>query len=144
MLMAIRDADTAGREETGQSTFRAPPPVDPSPFPSSQKGFSCDRELIRDVVFARPSGFRDRENQSNVGGINVLASRQTDRPQQAAFAQSLTERPAGPGGVVSPASVSDVSFGDKCHSHIGLGGAGQWSAVASSLVSEPFLTVLGS
>src|ERR1700760_663839 len=95
MLMAIRDADTAGRKETGQSTFRASPPVDPSPFPSSQQGFSSDRKLIRDVVFAMPSGFRDRENQSNVGGINVLASRQTDRPQQTALTQSLTKRPAG-------------------------------------------------
>ena len=35
------------------------------------------------------------EDQSNVGEINVLASRQTRRPQQTALTQSLTERAAG-------------------------------------------------
>src|SRR5271154_6569864 len=93
--MAIRNADTAGREETCQPAFRAPPPANLSPFPSSQQRFGSDRELIRDVVLAGPSRLRDKENQSNVGGINVLASRQTHRPQQTALTQSLTKRPAG-------------------------------------------------
>ena len=95
VLMAIRNADTAGREETCQPTFGAPPPADPLPFPFGQQRFSRDRGLIRDVVFAGLSGLRDGEDQGNVGGIDVLASRQTHRPQQTALAQSLTERPAG-------------------------------------------------
>ena len=95
VLMAIRNADTAGREETGQPTFCAAPPIDPLPFSSSQQRFGRDWGLIRDVVFAGLSGLRDGEDQGNVGGIDVLASRQTHRPQQAAHAQSLTERPAG-------------------------------------------------
>ena len=95
VLMAIRNADTAGREETCQPTFGAPPPTDLLPFPSGQQRFSRDRGLIRDVVFAGLSGLRDGEDQGNVGGIDVLASRQTHRPQQTALAQSLTERPAG-------------------------------------------------
>jgi hypothetical protein len=33
VLMAIRNADTAGREETCQPTFGSPPPADPLPFP---------------------------------------------------------------------------------------------------------------
>jgi len=69
-LMALRNADTAGREETCQPTFRAPPPADPSPFSSSQQRLGGDRELIRNVVFARPSHFRDGEDQSNVGPID--------------------------------------------------------------------------
>src|SRR5258708_13435658 len=93
--MAIRNADTAGREETCQPTFGAPPPADPLPFPSGQQRFGSDRGLIRDVVFAGLSGLRDGEDQGNVGGINVLASRQTHPPQQTALAQSLTETPAG-------------------------------------------------
>jgi hypothetical protein len=32
VLMAIRNADTADREETCQPTFGAPPPTDPLPF----------------------------------------------------------------------------------------------------------------
>ena len=95
VLMAIRHADTAGREETCQPAFRAPPPANLSPFSSSQQRFGSDRELIRDVVLAGPSRLRDGEDQSNVGEINVLASRQTRRPQQTALTQSLTERPAG-------------------------------------------------
>jgi len=95
VLMAIRNADTAGREETCQPTFGAPPPADLLPFSTGQQRFSRDRGLIRDVVFAGLSGLRDGEDQGNVGGIDVLASRQTHCPQQTALAQSLTERPAG-------------------------------------------------
>ena len=36
VLMAIRNADTAGREETCQPTFGAPPPTDPLPFAFGQ------------------------------------------------------------------------------------------------------------
>jgi hypothetical protein len=73
VLMAIRNADTAGREETCQPTFGAPPPADPLPFPSSQQRFGSDRGLIRDVVFAGLSGLRDGEDQGNVGGLKVVA-----------------------------------------------------------------------
>ena len=93
--MAIRNADTAGREETCQPTFGAPPPADLLPFSTGRQRFSRDRGLIRDMVFAGLSGLRDGEDQGNVGGIDVLASRQTHRPQQTALAQSLTERPTG-------------------------------------------------
>src|ERR1700675_4235288 len=94
MLMAIRNTETAGREETCQPNFGAPPPADPLPFLSGQQRFSRDRGLIRDVVFAGLSGLRDGEDQGNVGGIDVLAPRQTQRPQQTALAQSLSESPA--------------------------------------------------
>jgi hypothetical protein len=76
VLVAIRDADTASREETCQPTFCPPPPADPLPFLFHQQRFSRDRRLIGDVVFAWLSSLRDGEDQSNVGGINVLASRQ--------------------------------------------------------------------
>ena len=95
VLMAIGNADTAGREETCQPTFCAPPPADLLPFPSRQHRFSRERGLIRDVVFARLSCLGDGEDQGNVGGIDVLAPRQSHRPQQTALAQSLAERPAG-------------------------------------------------
>src|SRR3978361_629933 len=42
VLMAIRNADPAGREETCQPTFGAPPPVDPLPLRSGQQHFSSD------------------------------------------------------------------------------------------------------
>src|SRR6478752_7743613 len=48
-----------------------------------------------DVVFAGLSGLCDWEDQGNVGGLDVLAPRQTHRPLQTALAQSLTERSAG-------------------------------------------------
>src|SRR3974377_617009 len=92
--MAIRNADTAGREETCQPTFGAPSPTDPLPFPSGQQRFSSNRGLIRDVVFAGLSDLRDGEDQGNVGGVNVLASRHAHRPTQAALPQSPTESPA--------------------------------------------------
>ena len=93
--MAICNADTAGCEETCQSTFGSPSPADPLPFRYGQQRFGRDWRPIWDVVFARPSSFRDGEDQSDVGGIDVLASRHPYRPSQAALAQSLTERPAG-------------------------------------------------
>jgi hypothetical protein len=43
VLMAIGNADTAGREETCQPTFGAPPPADLLPFPSRQQSFSRER-----------------------------------------------------------------------------------------------------
>jgi hypothetical protein len=95
VLMAIGNADAAGREETCQPTFSAASPADPSPFSSSHQRFNSDRLSIRNVIFAGPPGLRDGEDQSNVGGIDILASRQPYRPQQTALAQSLTERPAG-------------------------------------------------
>ena len=47
------------------------------------------------MVFAGLSGLHYWEDQGNIGGIDVLASRQTHRPQQTALTQSLTEWPAG-------------------------------------------------
>src|SRR6202021_3145235 len=52
VLMAIRNADTAGREETCQPTFGAPPPTAPLPFAFGQKPFSDTRGRIRAVVLA--------------------------------------------------------------------------------------------
>ena len=77
VLMAIRNADTACREETCQPAFGAPPPADLLPFRSGQRCFSGDWRLIRDVVFAGLSGLRGGEDQGNAGGIDVLAARQT-------------------------------------------------------------------
>jgi len=73
--MTIGHADTAGREKTCQPTFGAPPPTDPLPFPPIQQRFGSDRGLIRDVVLAGLAGFRDGEDQTNVGRINVLTPR---------------------------------------------------------------------
>jgi hypothetical protein len=61
--MAIRNADTTGREETCQPTFGAPPPIDPLPFPSGQQRFSSDRGEIWDVVFAGLSDLCNGEAQ---------------------------------------------------------------------------------
>src|SRR5271154_5881043 len=80
VLMAIRKADASGCKETCQPTFGASPPVDPSPFPFGQQGFSRDWKSIRHAIFALPSGLRDGEDQSDVGGIDVLASRQSHGP----------------------------------------------------------------
>ena len=74
VLMAVRNADTASRKETGQPTFGASPPSDPLPFPFDQQGFSRDRGLIRDMAFARLSCLRDGEHQGDVGGIDVGAA----------------------------------------------------------------------
>ena len=79
MLVAISNADTASREETCQPAFGAPPPTDLLPFLSSQQRFSRDWRLCRDIIFAGLSSLRDREDQSNVGGIDILSSRQAYR-----------------------------------------------------------------
>jgi hypothetical protein len=60
--MAICNAGAASREETCQPTFGALPPADALPFACGQKRFSSDRGLIRDLVFAGPSGLRDGED----------------------------------------------------------------------------------
>lgn len=94
VLMAIRNTDTAGREETGQPTFGTPPPADLLPFLIGQYRLGGDWGPVGDVVLAAPSGFRDGEDQRDVGWVDVLAPRQAHRPQQTALAQSLSERPA--------------------------------------------------
>ena len=93
--MAIGNTDAAGREATCQSTLGSPPPVDPSPLCSDQQLFGGDGRLIRDGVFARSPGLRDREDQTDIGGIDVLTTRQPYRPFETALAQNLTESPAG-------------------------------------------------
>lgn len=95
VLVAVRHADTAGREEACQPPLCAPPPVDLSPFLVGQQRFGRDRNLIRNVLFARPSGLGEGKDQSDVGGIDVLPARQSHRPLETALAKSLTERPAG-------------------------------------------------
>ena len=74
MLMAIRNPNTAGREEACQPTFSSPTPADLFPFPLGQHRLGSNRRLVRDVVFAAFSSFRDGEGQGNIGRIDVLAS----------------------------------------------------------------------
>jgi hypothetical protein len=85
VLVAIGDANTVRRKETSQSTFSASAPSDPLPFLFGQQLFCGDRGLIRDMIFPRLSLLRDGEDQGDVGGIDVLASRQTHRPIKAAL-----------------------------------------------------------
>jgi hypothetical protein len=68
VLMAIRNADPAGREETCQPTFGAPPPADPLPRRCGQQRFSSNRGLIRDVVFAGLSGLREGKIRATSAG----------------------------------------------------------------------------
>ena len=86
VLMALRNTDTAGREETCPPILGAPPPAEFLPFPLSQQRFRGDRRPTKVVVFA---------GQDNVGGIDILARRQTHRPLRTTLTQSLTERCAG-------------------------------------------------
>ncbi len=95
VLMTVCDANAANCEGACQPALCAPPPIDPSPFLVSQHRLSGDGRLIRDAGLARPSGLGDGKDQSDVGGIDILAPRQPDRPLETALAQSLTERPAG-------------------------------------------------
>ena len=94
MAMAIGNPDTAGREETGQATFGASPPTDLLPFLIGQHRLDADRGTVGNMILAALSHFRDGKDQGDVGRVNVLASRQSHRPLQAARAQSLAERPA--------------------------------------------------
>ena len=95
MLVAICHADTAGFEETCQPTFCAAPPADPLPLAPANNASAAPGGLIGNMVFAGLSYLRDGKNQIDVRGINILATRQTHRPQQTPRAQSLTEGPAG-------------------------------------------------
>ena len=62
---------------------------------AGQRGLGGNRRLVGDVVLAALAGFGDGEDQGDLGGIDVLASRQPHGPEQAAFAQRLTEWPTG-------------------------------------------------
>lgn len=80
VLMTVRNAHPAGREEACQPAFRAPPPTDLLPFLASQRSFSGDRGLFRDMVFAGLSCFCDRKNQGDIGRVDILSSREPHRP----------------------------------------------------------------
>jgi hypothetical protein len=97
VLVAIRDADTASREEACQPTFCPAPPADPLPFLFHQLRFSRDRRLIGDVVFAWLSSLRDGEDQCNVGGIMLDSAGESQkcrrlqiRPHRLAWIVKLT------------------------------------------------------
>jgi hypothetical protein len=94
VLMAFRKPDTAGGEATGQQALGALSPTDLSPFLSGQHRLGGNRRPVRNMVFAALSRFCDGEDQGDVGWVDVLAARQTHRPQQTALAQSLAERTA--------------------------------------------------
>lgn len=81
VLMTFRDADPASREEAGQPPLGAAPPAN---LPSSVVGqhrLSGHRWLVGHVVLAAPAGLGDREDQANIGRVDVLASRKPDCPQ---------------------------------------------------------------
>ena len=80
VLVAIRNANRSSREETCQPAFGSPPPTDLLPFLAGQRRFSGDRRLIGDAVFAGLPCFCDRERQSDICRVDVLASRQPHCP----------------------------------------------------------------
>ena len=91
MLTAFSDTDAASGKEAGQTAFGAAPPADLPPFLVGQYRLGRDRLPVGHVVLAAPALCGDREDQADVGRIDVLASREPDRPQQAALAQGLAE-----------------------------------------------------
>src|SRR4029077_8626670 len=95
VLVTVRNANQASCEAACQPALCAPPPIDPSPFLFRQRRFGGNRRLIREAVLARPSGLGVRKDQSDVGGIYILAPRQPDRPLETPLPQTLTERPIG-------------------------------------------------
>ncbi len=86
VLMPIGDTNTPRREETPQLAFRASAPTHPSPCRVGQRRFGGDGGLFRDVVFAGLPRFRNGESESDLSGVDILASRQPHRPQQTARA----------------------------------------------------------
>src|SRR5205823_1885140 len=112
VLVAVSDTNATGGKETCQTPLRAAPPVDPSPLLAGQGRFGGDRRLIRNAVFARSAGLGGRKDQSDVGGIDILAFRQANRPLETALAQSLTERPAGPVTGISENAAEAHAGGD--------------------------------
>ena len=79
VLVAIRNANTSSCEETCQPAFGSPPPTNLSPF-LDQCRFSGNWRLIGDVVFAGLPCVCDRERQSDICRVDVLASRQPHCP----------------------------------------------------------------
>src|SRR5665213_151962 len=92
VLGAVRDADAPCSEEACQRAFRAPAPTDLLPFFADQHHLSRNWGHIRDMVFARLTGFLRRKDHGDIGRIDFLAPRHTNCPQEATFAQSKTER----------------------------------------------------
>lgn len=80
VLMAVRNAHPAGREEACQTAFRSSPPADFLPFLAGQRSFSGDWGVFRDMVFAGLSYSCERKSQSNIGRVDVLSSREPHRP----------------------------------------------------------------
>lgn len=65
-----------GEPQTNMSAdLSAAPPADLVPSLTRQHHLGRDRRLVRDVIFAAPAGGRDREDQINIGRIDVLPPR---------------------------------------------------------------------
>ena len=91
---AICNANTTRGKQARKPAFGASPPIDLLPFLPSQYHLGGNRRLIRKRVFAGLAGFRDREDQGNVGGIDGLFPRQADGPKEATITQCLSKRAA--------------------------------------------------
>src|ERR1700752_3904945 len=88
----ICDTYAQGCEAGAQRTFDAAPPTDFLPLGLSQHRLGRDRELIGDLVLARPASSRHRKDQGNAGRIDFLMFGNANGPGKPSGAQPLTER----------------------------------------------------
>src|SRR5260221_6842366 len=74
VLWAVRDADAPCSEEACQRAFRAPAPTDLPPLFADQHRLGRNWRHIRDMVFARLTGFLRRKDHGDIARIDFLAS----------------------------------------------------------------------
>src|SRR3990170_5489981 len=98
----VRHPDPDGGEACRETSLGAAPPTDLAPLYAFEHCLDRDRFAIRDVTLPRSTAVGHRENQSYIGGIDLLAPRNAHRPGEPAFAQRLTE-----GGAQSVARVRE-------------------------------------
>src|SRR5271166_2061425 len=98
----VCDMNAQGGEAGAQRAFDAAAPADFPPRGLSQHRLSRDRELIWDLVLARPAASRHREDQGNAGGIDLLMFGNAHGPNKPARAEPLAE-----GGGQAVASVGE-------------------------------------
>src|ERR1700722_17811904 len=89
LRLSVCDANAQGGETSGQRTFGAAPPADFPPRGRGEHRLGGARELIGNLVLARPAPPRHRKDQGNAGGIDLLMFGNADSPSKPACAQPL-------------------------------------------------------
>lgn len=87
----VCDSNANRGEAGGEFAFGAAPPTDLAPRCCLKHRLRWDRSDVGNRVLSRAPAIGDGKDHADIGGVNLLFERDTNRPSEAALAQTLQE-----------------------------------------------------